>query len=166
MASPRQLIKTTSPAIAIFAITFIISIATGQIPDLFHANSTRGFVIRTFLIIAILVPTVFIALKIVSTLAFFMKEKTPFGQLVKTKQPRETELQRIESWLLRPIQGIGLCLIAGESLIEFLEYGTGVSYSYILARISFFILGSLVVAITLSVVWTLDDLGQDIFTKW
>ena len=95
-----------------------------------------------------------------------MRDKTIFGQFVKTGKPRELELNRITSWLLRPIQGVFLCLIAGERLIEFLEFGNGLGFSLRLARISFFIVGSLFVAILLSVVWILDDLGLKIYSQY
>ncbi len=159
MVKWSRLLKALSPALAVFAATLAISVATGHPPDLFDANSTSSFVRRSLLISAILIGAVPFAPKITATLAFFMRDKTLIGRLVKTDQPRETELQRLMSWFLRPIQGIGLSMIAGESLIELLEYGTGTGYSEALARVSLFILGSLVVALLLSVVWTLDDLG-------
>jgi hypothetical protein len=166
MVKAKQLILATSPASVLFAITIAVSIITGHPPDLFHENSTGGFVIRSFFIAGILLATISFSPWIVSGLVYFMREKTIFGQFVKTGKPRESELNRITSWLLRPIQGIGLCLIAGERLIEFLEFGTGLGYSLQLARISLFILGSMFVAILLSVVWILDDLGLKIYSQY
>ena len=107
----------------------------------------------------ITVPT---APRIVAILSHIFKEKTLVGQLVKTSPPRESELERVISWFLRPIQGIGLCLLAGESLIELVEYSTGLSYSAQLARTTLFILGSLIVSVLLSIVWTVDDLSLKI----
>jgi hypothetical protein len=104
-----------------------------------------------------------IAPRIVASLSRFFKGKTPIGQLVKTSPPRESELRRAISWFLRPIQGIGLCLIAGEDLIELLQYGTGLTYSEQLARVSLFVLGNLVLSFMLTVVWTLDDLGLKLY---
>jgi hypothetical protein len=166
MVKARQLILATSPAIVIFAFTIAVSIITGHPPDLFHENSTGGFIIRSFFITGILLSTIPFSPRIVSGLAYFMREKTIFGYFVKTRKPRESELNRITSWLLRPIQGVGLCLIAGERLIEFLEYGAGLGYSLQLTRFSLFILGSLVVAVLLSVVWILDDLSLKIYSQY
>jgi hypothetical protein len=159
----RRLLISALPGFTVLITTVAVSLALGQPSDLFHTSSARGLIVRSLLITCILAVTVPIAPRIVTYLSHVLREKTPVGQLIKTSPPRESELERVISWFLRPIQGIGLCLIAGEEFIELLEYGTGLSYSEQLARASLFVFGSLIVAFLLSIVWTLDDLGLKIY---
>jgi hypothetical protein len=159
----KRLLRAVSLGFAVLIITVGISLLLGQPADLFHASSAMSLVVMSLLITCILVVTMPIAPRIVASLSRFFKGKTPIGQLVKTSPPRESELRRAISWFLRPIQGIGLCLIAGEDLIVLLQYGTGLTYSEQLARVSLFVLGNLVLSFMLTVVWTLDDLGLKLY---
>ncbi len=166
MGSVGRALRAASPGIAVFAATIAISNVTGHPIDLFHTNSTRGLVIRAGFMTLILVAAVPLAPRLISFLASLTREGTPVGRLVKTtKLPRESHLTPSTVWLIRPLQGIGLTLLAGESLIELLESTPGLGYSEQLARISLFVIGSGLMGLTLSAVWTMDDLGVWLYSN-
>jgi hypothetical protein len=165
MASVGRALRAASPGLAVFAVTVAISLVMGHPADLFHTNSTRGLLTRAAFTTVILVAAIPIAPRLISLLATITGEGTPVGRLVKTSPPRERHIAPASAWFTRPLQGIGLTLLAGESLIELLESTAGLSYSEQLARLSLFVLGTCVVSLTLSTVWTMDDLGVWLYSN-
>ncbi len=159
------MLRAAFPGLAVYALTLAISLATGHPADLFHTNSTQGLLLRSIFVTAILVAAIPLAPRLISLAANLTTEGTPVGRLVKTNPPRERHLDSTSAWLIRPLQGIGLTLLAGESFIELLESTVGLSYSEQLARLSLFVLGAGVVSLTLSIVWTMDDLGVWLYSN-
>jgi hypothetical protein len=85
------------------------------------------------------------------------------GQLVKAPSSINRELGISVGWILRPVQGISLSLIVAERFLGFLEFSVGASYSFIVTRLSLFVIGGVLSSLFLSIIWALDDLGVQLY---
>jgi hypothetical protein len=88
-----------------------------------------------------------------------------FGEFTKIRIADSPTLSRAVTWLVRPLQGIGLSLIFAEKLLNAIELTAGASLVAILVRPTLFVVSSALVGLLLSTVWALDDLGVRIYNR-
>lgn len=157
VSSVLRVMTLVSSALFVLVLTLIISLATGHPEGLFLARSIRGIMIRFVLVTLTLLAPILILPNILPRVANAAKDEGPFGQLVRGTLDPYQELSKLNAWVLRPLQGIGLSMIFAERLLGFLEF--------IPARLALFIIGSALVSLLLSVVWALDDLGAKIYDR-
>lgn len=157
VSSVLRVMMLVSSALFILILTLIISLVTGHPAGLFLTRSIRGIVIRFVLVTLTLVVPIPILPSLLPRVANMAKNEGPFGQFVKSTSDAYQELGRVNAWVLRPLQGIGLSMIFAERLLGFLEF--------LPVRLVLFIIGSALVSLFLSIVWALDDLGARIYDR-
>lgn len=113
--------------------------------------------IRFILVTLTLVAPIFILPNLLPRVANTAKNEGPFGQFVKGTLDSYQGLSRLNAWVLRPLQGIGLSILFAGRLLGFLEF--------LPVRLVLFIIGSALVSLLLSLVWALDDLGVKIYDR-
>lgn len=95
-------------------------------------------------------------------------------KLVQIREERIRSIHLFETWLVRPLQGIGLSMLIATKLISILQIYTGSKISgSLLVPTGGFILGKFMTtsaifagtSILLSLLWTLDDLGIRHYNK-
>jgi hypothetical protein len=136
----------------------VYSLIGGPIARWFMARS-----IRFTIITLILVGSIAVLPKLVALIGKMTKGGF-FGQVVRATVSPYPEFNKPIMWLLRPLQGIGLSMLFADRFLDLLEF-SGVSHPSILARLLLFEIGSAPVALFLSAVWSLDDLGIKIYQK-
>jgi hypothetical protein len=89
-------------------------------------------------------------------------------KLVQTEEERVSHMDRLQGWILRPLQGIGLSMFIATKFVGFLQIYLGVPITgaamiptghfhltrFLSANMIFFL-----VSLFLSFLWTLDDMG-------
>jgi len=151
------------PAIFVLVLTLIISLVSGHPGGLFLARSLRGVGMRFIIATLALALPVLLLPKLIALVSSMTTNQTIFGQLVKAPLSVNRELNISVGWTLRPVQGISLSLIVAERFLSFLEFSIGASYSFIVTRLSLFVIGGALSSLFLSTVWALDDLGVQLY---
>ncbi len=146
-----------SPALFILTLTVIISLMAGPSQGLFLSRTIRGILIRFVIVTLIFVVPVLILPNLLIFLVNMAKDEGPLGQFVKATLSSYQELSKLDAWVFRPLQGIGLSMIFAERLEYILEF--------LPVRLVLFFMGSALVSLFLSVVWALDDLGIKIYNR-
>ena len=156
-SSALRLTILVSPALFILILTVIISLMAGSSQGLFLSRTIRGILVRFVLVTVIFIMPVLILPKLLLLLVNMAKDEGPFGQFVRVALSSHQELNRLDMWFFRPLQGIGLSMIFAERLEYLLEF--------LPIRLVLFFMGSALVSLFLSVVWALDDLGIKIYNR-
>ncbi|MBI3023654.1 MAG: hypothetical protein HYY68_08035 [Thaumarchaeota archaeon] len=165
MGGISKLAVAVSPAMVVFISTVAISLALKSPEGLFLAHSREHILARFLLITAIFAVSVEALPKFLPSIAVWLRRKRFFGQLVKAKPAHGTDFSKTITWMIRPLQGIGLSMIFAQRLLNLFEVSAGASYVSILLRPTLFMVSTALVALLLSVVWTLDDLGGRIYNE-
>lgn len=93
---------------------------------------------------------------------------TKHGRLIQLQEERTLEIDHLHVWLLKPLQGIALTMLAAVKLVGFLQiyFGVSITGNVIIPTGQFhftrFLSASIILIMTsifLSFLWTLDDLG-------
>lgn len=153
------------PAFAVFGITVIISVVTGNPEGLFLSRSTEGILARFMLTTPVLITPIGVLPRVLTQAGFFMKSSGRFGQFVKSKAAPLHEFTVSNDLVLRPLQGMALSLIFAERFLDFLQFSTGTSYAgFILTSTVFaFLMVNPLISLFLSFVWSFDDLGVKVY---
>ncbi len=146
-----------SPALFILILTVLISLMAGPSQGLFLSRTIRGILVRFVLVTLIFVAPVLILPNLLVLVVKMAKNEGPLGQFVKSASGSCQELSKLDAWVFRPLQGIGLSMIFAERLESLLEF--------LPVRLALFFIGSALVSLFLSVVWALDDSGIKIYNR-
>ncbi|MCZ7358108.1 MAG: hypothetical protein O8C66_09330 [Candidatus Methanoperedens sp.] len=146
-----------SPALFILILTVMISLVTGHPQGLFLSRSIRAMLVRFVLVTIIFIAPVLILPRLLALVVNRAKNEGRFGQFVKAASDPYPKLSKLDAWVIRPLQGIGLSMIFAERLVNLLEF--------LPVRLVLFFMGSALVSLFLSVVWGLDDLGIRIYSR-
>lgn len=155
VSSALRVAISVSPALFILILTLIISLVTGHPEGLFLTRSIKGIMVRFVLVTFIFVAPVLILPNLIALVVNRAKNEGSFGQFVKAASDSYQELSKLDAWVIRPLQGLGLSMIFAERLVDLLEF--------LQVRVVLFFISSVLVSLFLSVVWTLDDLGVKIY---
>ncbi len=154
------------PGFLILGATMFISWITGHPGDLFLSYSTIGILIR-FVLVSLVLLTPMAFLPRLVAVAGNWKDDGVFGKLVKSDAIPHQEFSWYVDLLIRPMQGIGLCLVFAERFLNFLGLSTGTSYANIAFRSTVFALtlANPLISFFLSLMWTFDDLGVKLYNR-
>jgi hypothetical protein len=90
------------------------------------------------------------------------------GALVQLQEPAAISFRPVKHWLFRPFQGIGIGFLFATKLLALIQTFTGplistappfISGGYYLGRMLLVTFITIIIALLLSVLWTLDDMG-------
>ena len=93
---------------------------------------------------------------------------TKHGRLIQLQKERTLEINHLDVWLLKPLQGIALTMLAAVKLVGFLQiyFDESITGNVIIPTGQFhftrFLSANIILIVTslfLSFLWTLDDLG-------
>ena len=93
---------------------------------------------------------------------------TKHGRLIQLQEERTLQIDHLQTWLLRPLQGIALTMLAAAKLVSFLQIYVDESITgnviiptgqFDFTRLLIVNIILIVTSIFLSFLWTLDDLG-------
>lgn len=157
VSSALRVAILVSPALFILILTVLISLMAGPSQGLFLSRTIRGILVRFVLVTLIFVAPVLILPNLLVLVVKMAKNEGPLGQFVKSASGSFQELSRLDAWVFRPLQGIGLSMIFAERLEYLLEF--------LPVRLVLFFIGSALVSLFLSVVWALDDSGIKIYNR-
>ncbi|MDV3293873.1 MAG: hypothetical protein LYZ70_06350 [Nitrososphaerales archaeon] len=169
MTSLAHWARLLSPALLVFAATMIVSLASDTSYAVFLAPSPAIIPVRFMLMTLILLVQLPLVPRIISVIWKQATSRLFLGEFVKRSSSRASDYSRTTNmsivWLVRPLQGIGLGMIFAVRLLNIFELSSseGASISVFILRPVFFVVSSALVALLLSVVWTLDDLGIRIY---
>ena len=147
------------PALFVLILTLIISFLTGHPEDLFLTRSVWVIPVRFVMVTLMLLAPVLLLPSLLAIVGNIAKNEKFFGQLVKTSMKNNEGLSKLVAWVLRPLQGIALSMIFAERFLNLLEFSVGASIAQHLARLTLFVIASVLVSLFLSAIWALDDLG-------
>jgi hypothetical protein len=164
--------KEIGHAFLILMITIIISILLGEFAfmrgwEAIYRGSLRFFRIALFLCLPLLLLS-----PIFSKLGFVMRRRKGIFLQIKGKQ--ELEIYPMKHWLFRPFQGIGIGLLFATKFLGVLPIVTGSNATapLFLSRNQFqpgrLLIATgitILVALLLSTLWTMDDLGIRYFNR-
>jgi hypothetical protein len=153
------------PAILVLLLTETVSYVTGYPEGLFLSRLIRGVSTRFVLIMLMLLAPLPLLPRLLIWLSKVGRNTGFIGQLASTGTRPYGELSKLAVGFFRPIQGIALSLIFAEKLLQLMEFSIGISPSRILVRMTLFMLGSILVSLLLSIIWTLDDLGVKMYNE-
>jgi len=156
----------------LLVVVIVISVLLGQSTfvrgwEAIYMGLFRFFRIAFFLCISLL-----LLFPIFSNLGFVMRRRK--GIFVQIKGKQELEIHPIKHWLFRPFQGIGIGLLFATKLLGILQIiiGSNTKTPLFLPRSQFqpgrLLIASgitFLVAVLLSTLWTMDDLGIRYFNR-
>ncbi len=153
-------------------IIFVISILLGQFAfirgwEVIYRGLLRFFRITFFLCVSLLLLS-----PIFGNLSSIMRRKKEIFVQVTGKQ--HLEIRPVKHWLFRPFQGIGIGLLFATKLLSVLQVVTGSNTKtplflprgqFELGRLLIATGITILVALLLSTLWTMDDLGIRYFNR-
>jgi hypothetical protein len=167
-----NLIIEIGPAVAILSATLFISIF---IAEFTFTSGVRaiGLILFRFFRLSLVLALPLLLLPAVCALMqnFFNRGNR---NLVQVEKERDPTFHPMKSWILRPIQGIGLAMMVATKLMDLLQIYTGstLSMETIFPPREFnpwnFITATavgVVISLLLSFLWSLDDLGIRFYNK-
>jgi len=160
-----RVVVAVLPVVSTLALTAIISLVSGHPGGLFLAGSLRAVGVRFLIATLALALPVILLPKLIGLVSRITANQTFLGQLVKSPLGEDRELNIPVDWFLRPIQGISLSLIVAERFLSFLEFSIGSSLDFIATRLTVFVIGGVLSSLFLSTIWTLDDLGVQLYNR-
>ena len=147
------------PALLVLMLTLIISFLTGHPEDFFLTRSVWVIPVRFVIVTLMLLAPVLFLPRLLAIVGNIARNQGFFGQLVKTSMSTNEGLSKLVAWVLRPLQGVALSMIFAERFLNLLEFSVGASNAQHLARLTLFMVASVLVSLFLSTIWALDDLG-------
>lgn len=147
------------PALLVLMLTMIISFLTGHPEDFFLTRSVWVIPVRFVIVTLMLLAPVLLLPRLLAIVGNMAKNQGVFGLLVKTSMNTNEGLSKLVAWVLRPLQGVALSMIFAERFLNLLEFSIGTSNAQHLARLTLFMVASVLVSLFLSTIWALDDLG-------
>jgi len=161
MANPLRWIELLFPAFMVFLATVVISAVIANSSAIFLARSTFVIVLRFVLMTTILLIQLPLIPRLLSLIVNRVDAwKSSIWEFVRARSRNFLARTTVpEIWILRPLQGIGLSMIFAERVLNIFEISERTSVTEALARPFLFTIGGILVALLLSTVWALDDLG-------
>ena len=163
--------KDFGHAFLVLIATIVISVLLGEFAfmrgwEAIYRGLFRFFRIAFFLCVSLLSLS-----PIFSKLGLVMQRKK--GIFVQIKGKQELEIHPIKHWLFRPFQGIGIGLLFATRLLSILQVITGSNATPLFlprsqfqpARLLIATGITVLVALLLSTLWTMDDLGIRYFNR-
>ncbi len=164
--------KEFGHAFGLLIIIIVISILLGQFAfirgwEAIYRGSLRFFRITFFLCLSLLLLSPMLG----SLRSFVRRKKEIFVQITGKQQ---LEIRPIKHWLFRPFQGIGIGLLFATKLLSVLQIITGSNTKtplflprgqFQLGRLLIATGITILVALLLSTLWTMDDLGIRYFNR-
>jgi len=158
-----RLLKETSPALIVLFLSILVSyLLDSSAPVTVREVLLRPLVRFVRFALPLCLP-LYALLPIHRFVVARMREK-----LLQTDKRQEPDLDPIKHWIFRPLQGIGIGLLFETKLLAALQILTGVSAQPILfssrgqfqpGRLLIISGITAVIALLLSTLWTLDDVG-------
>jgi len=154
------------PAFAILLGVLFISIFVTEFTFLSGIKSLWKVLFRFLRLSFILILPILVIPYICTIVSRLLHTK--HGRLIQLQEERTLEIDHLYVWLLKPLQGIALTMLAAVKLVGFLQIylGESITGSVIIPTGQFHFtrfLGAniilIVTSIFLSFLWTLDDLG-------
>ena len=158
--------KEIGHAFLILMITIVISILLGEFAFMRGWEAIYRGLLRFFRIALFLCLPLLLLSPIFSKLGFVMRRRKGIFLQIKGKQ--ELEIYPMKHWLFRPFQGIGIGLLFATKFLGILPIVTGskATTPLFLPRSQFqpgrLLIATgitILVALLLSTLWTMDDLG-------
>ncbi len=165
-------IRELGPALAILLGTLIISTFITEFTFTFGLTAAWKTIFRFLRLSLVLVLPLSLLPPIFAGLQGLLNRGN--RQLVRIREDRDTAIHPLQTWVLRPFQGIGLGMLLAAKLLTFLQLyeGTLVTAETLLPTGQFqagrFLMAtaiSVIVSLLLSILWTLDDLGVRYYNR-
>lgn len=170
--SMRENVREMGPALAILLATLFVSTFITEFAFTFGMTAAWKTLFRFLRLSLVLVLPLFLLPPIFGGLQGFLNRGN--RQLVRVQEDRDTAIHPLQTWVLRPFQGIGLGMLLAAKLLTFLQlYGGTVVTAEAILPPGQFQLGrfvtataiSVIVSLLLSFLWTLDDLGVRYYNR-
>jgi hypothetical protein len=159
-------LREMGPALALLLATLIISTFVTEFTFNFGLTALWKTLLR-FLRLSLLLTLPLLFLPRLCTLLEGLFNRGP-RRLIEMQKDRDLAIHPLKNWVIRPFQGIGLAMLLATKLLALLEIYTGSRVTmdailpqgvFTLTRFISSITIGIVVALLLSILWTLDDLG-------
>jgi hypothetical protein len=168
--SKRNIIKgvilAILPALAVLIITLILSAFIAEYTIVGEITAPWRILFRFLRLLLILTLPLLLLPLICSGLRYLFNRAS--GRLIQLPEFRNLLFNPLQTWLIRPLQGIGLAMLIATRLLSFLQIQTQglISASAILPPLQFnpwrffstFSIAA-VTALLLSIFWSMNDLG-------
>jgi hypothetical protein len=165
-------IKELGPALAILLTALVISTFITEFTFTFGFNAIWKTFFRFLRLSALLCLPILFLPRICSFMAGILNRRT--RQLLQVEEERDITIRPLKSWILRPLQGIGLSMLIATKLLTVLQIYTQsrITVDTVLPPGQFnpgrFLTATaiaILVSLLLSFLWTLDDLGVRHYNK-
>jgi len=165
-------IRETGPALGILLATLIISTFIAEFTFTFGIKAVWLNLVRFLRLTLVLTLPLFLLPGICSLMKGFFNQGN--RHLIQVQEDRDTALHPLKSWVVRPLQGIGLAMLIATKLLDLLQVyqGSTITVSTILPPRTFslwtFLSATAIgvaISLLLSFLWTLDDLGVRLFNR-
>lgn len=165
-------IKELGPALAILLSALVISTFITEFTFTFGFNAIWKTFFRFLRLSALLCLPILFLPRICSFMAGILNRRT--RQLLQVQEERDIAIRPLKSWILRPLQGIGLSMLIATKLLTVLQIYTQsrITVDTVLPPGQFnpgrFFTATaiaILVSLLLSFLWTLDDLGVRHYNK-
>jgi hypothetical protein len=165
-------IKELGPALAILLAALVISTFITEFTFTFGFNGIWKTFFRFLRLSALLCLPILFLPRICSFMAGILNRRT--RQLLQVQEERDIAIRPLKSWILRPLQGIGLSMLIATKLLTVLQIYTQsrITVDTVLPPGQFnpgrFFTATaiaILVSLLLSFLWTLDDLGVRHYNK-
>jgi len=165
-------IKELGPALAILLAALVISTFITEFTFTFGFNAIWKTFFRFLRLSALLCLPILFLPRICSFMAGILNRRT--RQLLQVQEERDIAIRPLKSWILRPLQGIGLSMLIATKLLTVLQIYTQsrITVDTVLPPGQFnpgrFFTATaiaILVSLLLSFLWTLDDLGVRHYNK-
>jgi len=170
--TPTENIREMGPALAILLATLIISTFITEFTFTFGLTAAWKTLFRFLRLSLVLALPLFLLPPIFAGVQGFLNRGN--RQLVRVQEDRDTAIHPLQTWVLRPFQGIGLGMLLATKFLTFLQLygGTVVTAETLLPTGQFqagrFLMATaitVVVSLLLSFLWALDDLGVRYYNR-
>jgi hypothetical protein len=170
--SVKENIEEMGPALAILLATLIVSTFITEFTFTFGMKALWKTIFRFLRLSALLIFPLILLPHICSLLEGFFNQGS--RQLIQVERERDLSIRPLKNWVLRPLQGIGLSMLIATKLLGFLEIYTGSrvtletllpSGHFNLERLLSATAIAVIVSLSLSFLWALDDLGVRYYNK-
>jgi len=164
--------KEFGHAFLVLIATIVISILIGEFAFMRGWEAIYRGLFRFFRIAFFLCVPLLLLSPIFSNLGFVMRRRK--GIFVQIKGKEELEIHPMKHWVFRPFQGIGIGLLFAVKLLGVLQVVTGSNTTEPLflprgqfqpGRLLIATGITILVALLLSTLWTMDDLGIRYFNR-
>jgi hypothetical protein len=154
------------PAFAALLVVLFVAVFVTEFTFISGINASWKVLYRFFRLSLILIIPILVIPYICTVVARFLHTK--HGRLIQLQEERTLEINHLHVWLLKPLQGIALTMLAAVKLVGALQIylGESITGNVIIPTGQFhftrFLGANIILIMTsifLSFLWTLDDLG-------